>query len=119
MAVTEEHVPSPADAPEFTAEELLAHIAGRGGRIFRMAEILVFCLTQDEQLAFWLLKKGGKSFLPPALVPADLGPRRAYKRTSAGPWEWDIYIHTIPVRGEQTIWEAAQSYPRGRHDGSD
>ena len=114
MSLTE-HIPSPADAPpRFTAEELLDHIAERGGRIFRMTEVGVFCLTQDEDLARDLMRMGGKSFLPTHLDPVDLGPKRAYRRYNDGPWEWDIYIHIIPVSGETTIHEAAKAFRHGQ-----
>jgi hypothetical protein len=115
-----ENVPSPADTPlepEHDAEELLDYISDRGGRIFRLREVSVFCLTQDEELARWLLSKGGKSFSPPHL-PRPPGPNHAYRRYTGGPWEWDIYIHIIPVKGERTIWEAAQRFKQGRRDGS-
>ena len=90
-------VPSPALA-SLTANTLLRRIHQAGGRIFRMREICVFCLTTDEQLAKWLLELGGYAF-------ARGG---SYLRDSVtGKREWDIYIHTIPVSGAKTIWEAA------------
>ena len=114
MAAIEEHVPSPADTPDFTADELLDEIEERGGRIFRMREpASVFCLTQSEDLAGWLMHLGGKSFAPPHLLPSQLGEKRAYRRTKDGPWEWDIYVHVIKVAGEKTIWEAAGAFERG------
>lgn len=110
-----EHVPSPADTPEFDAEGLLDHIAERGGRIFRMPEVSVFCLTQDQELARDLMRWGAKSFLPTHFSPSDLGPKRAYKRGGPdSPWEWDIYIHIIPVSGDTTIHEAAAAYRGGK-----
>jgi hypothetical protein len=113
MTVAEEHIPSPADAPQHTAEELLQEIVDRGGRVFRMPEVAVFCLTTDEELARWLQRLGGKQFLPSHLRPEDLGPRRAYRRAPGGTWEWDIYIHAIPVNGETTIHEAAKNFQVG------
>jgi hypothetical protein len=113
MATTAEHVPAPADTPEHTADELLDEVERRGGRVFRMGEpAAVFCLTLDESLALWLMRLGGKSFVPPGMPP-QTGPNRAYKRTRHGPWEWDIYIHTIPVAGEKSIWEAARAFEHG------
>ena len=115
MSVTEEHVPSPADTPDFDAEGLLTEIEQLGGRIFRYTEApRVFVLTQDEQLAQWLFLLGGKAFLPAHLTPGDLAPKGATTRVKGGPWEWDIEIGIIPVSGDVTLWEAAAAFRHGR-----
>ena len=112
MGVTE-HVPSPADAPSQTAEEFLAEIAERGGRIFRMVEPpRVFVLTTDAALAETIKRKGGRPFLPKHLRQEHLLPRDSYERTKGGVEEWDIEIGACPVQGEETIWEAAGEYRR-------
>lgn len=98
-------VPSPADAPSLTAGQLLARIRRKGGRVYRMRMVGVFCLTDDEQLALWLIKLGGKRYTPQNAD--DSTPNGAYKRTRGGKLEWDIYIHMIPVLGTRSIWEAA------------
>lgn len=96
-------VPSPATAP--TARQLVLTIRRRGGRIYRMPQTLVFCITNEPALAEWLLELGGKAYLPAHTTPGSMV--GGYKRAADGPLEWDIYIHTIPVSGEKTIWEAA------------
>lgn len=114
MSLTEEHVPSPADTPDFDAEGLLLEIEQLGGRIFRMSEpSRVFVVTTEEDLARWLMLLGGKPFLPPHLDPADLAPKSAYQRTK-GVWEWDIEIGMVPVSGEITLWEAAAAFKGGK-----
>jgi len=97
-------VPAP---PRYSARELLREIQKRGGRIFRMPLVSVFCLTNDESLAAWLRDLGGHSFTPAGM---DVGADGGYWRDRPnGLREWDIYIHTIPVRGETTIHEAAKA----------
>lgn len=93
-------------APARDAAELLAEIRERGGRVYRMRALRVFCLTDDPELAAWLIKHGGKGYVPQG---AD---RRfvdgAFQRARAslgGKVEYDIWIHTIPVEGD--LWEAA------------
>lgn len=98
-------VPSPADVPTMTARQLLARIRRAGGRVYRFRMVGVFVLTDDEQLALWLIKLGGKRYVPVNSDPTT--PAGAYRRAPGGRIEWDIYIHAIPVRGEKTIWEAA------------
>ena len=96
-------IPSPG-LPVLTARLLLRRIRQEGGRVFRMPDTLVFCLTNDPKLAQWLIDIGGKAYLPAGSEP---GMAAGYKRASDGKLEWDIYIHTIAVDGELTIWEAA------------
>ena len=88
-----------------TARQLLARIRRQGGRVYRMREVGVFVLTSDEQLALWLIGLGGKRYTPVNLDPTT--PAGSYKRARDGRLEWDVYVHTIPVLGEKTIWEAA------------
>jgi hypothetical protein len=98
------NVPEP---PRYTADTLLREIRKRGGRVHRMREIVVFCITNDEELAAWLLDMGGHTFLPRHHMVTGARVPGAYLRAPEGPLEWDIYIHTIPVRGEKRVWEAA------------
>jgi hypothetical protein len=99
--------------PQFTAGELLAEIERREGRIFRMPELCVFVLTTNEETAAWLLDLGGKSYIPPGLPTGGKHTRGAYIRDPrSGLTEWDIYVHAIPVRGEQTVWQAAREVQR-------
>jgi len=106
-------VPSPADTPTFTADELLQELRLRGARVYRMREVLVFALTNDAKLAEWLEALGGRPYLPrhAERLFMDLPPG-AYRRARGGSAEWDIWIHTIPVRGEETVWEAAGRWAR-------
>ena len=97
-------VPEPA---QYTADELVAVIRERGGRIYRMREIVVFCLTTDPEVARWLLNLGGSSFLPHHATAANAPVPGGYLRSPEGPYEWDIFIHVIPVLGEKRVWEAA------------
>jgi hypothetical protein len=106
MTAAVSHVPSPADTP-LTAEEFLAKLRERGGRVYRMRQLAVFCLTDSPETAQWLLDLGGVPYLPRNATPGEVTPRGAYRRARRGKVEWDIYIHTIPVQGEETIWEAA------------
>ena len=93
--------------PQFTADELVAEIRARGGRVYRMREIVVFCLTNDPEVAEWIFRLGGVSFVAPHAGVEYVEPPGAYKRASGGPLEWDIFIHVIPVIGEKRVWEAA------------
>jgi hypothetical protein len=82
-----------------TAQELVAMIRERGGRLFRMESVeMVFALTTDRGLADDLVRMGGRYN----------GGGAGYTR-SRDPVvvEWDVWIHQIPVSGEATIWEAA------------
>jgi hypothetical protein len=96
---------------EYTADELIAEIAERGGRIYRMRAVLAFCITSDPELAEWLVKLGACGYLPVGAERTLDVPVGAYRRARGGAIEWDLYIHTIPVRGEKTIWEAARLAP--------
>jgi hypothetical protein len=114
MSAAQDSVPSPADAPLLTADELLEEIAGRGGRIFRMREYCVFVLTTSEELALWLVTLGGKPFIPAGhQIPNATKPVNAYRRAQ-DVWEWDIYIHTIPIAGDETVHQAARRYRHGK-----
>lgn len=99
-------VPSPATSARLTARQLLSKIRREGGRVYRMPDALVFCITNERKLAEWLVAMGGLPYLPAGAVPGSgVG---GYKRAHDGPMEWDIYIHRLPVLGTQTIWEAAE-----------
>lgn len=98
-------IPSPADAPMMTARQLLARIRKGGGRVYRFRMVSVCCLTDDEQLALWLIKLGGKRYVPQVSDPST--PAGSYRRAAGGKVEWDIYIHAIPVLGDKSVWEAA------------
>jgi hypothetical protein len=108
MTAAAQHVPSPADAPQFFADELVKEIRARGGHVLRMRESGVFALIRDVELARWLVKLGAKAYRPPwaELAHTD-GPMGAYKRAHDGPIEWDLWIHIIPVLGEESVWQAA------------
>lgn len=107
-----ERVPSPADAPSLTALELLAKIRKHGGKIYRASELVVFVITRNATLANYLLQLGGHPYLPRgADTSVSIEPRGGYRRAPDGPLEWDIYIHTIPVLGESTVWDAADLTP--------
>ena len=100
-----EHVPSPADAPILSARELLQAAQRRGGRIFRMREHHVICITRNQETASWLESLGGLPYRPFGIAAsAEFG---GYRRAKDGPVEWDIYIQMIPVAGDETIWQAA------------
>ena len=106
-------VPSPADTPQYTADELLRELRERGGRIFRMREVFVFTLTNDQDVARWLLELGARGYRPyGAEVALQHLPTGAFLRAKGAQAEWDLYIHTIPVRGEETIWEAAARWAK-------
>ena len=59
----------------------------------------VFVLTDNKELAEWLLRIGGKRYHAPGLGDQD-----GYLRAKGGTREWDVYIHTIPVKDEVDIW---------------
>jgi len=102
-------VPSPASTaePTYTARALLREIQKRGGRVYRMPLVSVFALTRDPDVAQWLVDMGGRRFVP---VGMDVDVDGGYwvDQSTKQIREWDIYIHTIPVRGDQTIHEAAK-----------
>jgi hypothetical protein len=105
MAVPARRVPSPADAPQVSARQLLREVRRRGGHVFRMREIGVFVITEDKELAEYLIRLGGKPYLPRHMTPSfELG---SYRDAPGGTLKWDIYIHSIPVRGAESVWEAA------------
>jgi hypothetical protein len=107
MTTTVSAVPSPVDNPEFTASEFLDQVRERDGRVFRMQVHAVFCLTQNPETAQWLLDLGGSHYKPVGAIPGYAGPLGGYLRAKGGMPEWDIWIHIIPVAGEESIWEAA------------
>ena len=106
MSVSE-HIPSPADAALPTAAEFLDEIRAQGGKVYRMREHHVFVITRNAQLAERLLKLRGLTYRPVGANPSWDFPLGAYRRSREGPPEWDIYIHAIPVSGDETIWQAA------------
>lgn len=108
MSVSE-HVPSPADAALPTAAEFLDRIKAMDGKVFRMREHHVFVITQNPELAEWLLGLKGLPYRPVGAKPSWDFPLGAYRRSREGPPEWDIYVHMLPVSGEETIWEAAKT----------
>ena len=63
----------------------------------------VFVLTQSPELMRWLLDQEARVFRPEHYD----GPLGSYRRLPGGEPEWDIWLHSIPVRGEETVWEAA------------
>ena len=96
---------APEIQPTMTAGQLLARVRRKGGRVYRMREFAVFVLTDDEELARWMISRGGKRFTPQNADPST--PAGSYRRAPGGKLEWDIYIHAIPVLGQRTVWEAA------------
>ncbi|HSV08557.1 MAG TPA: hypothetical protein VLI07_18720 [Candidatus Binatus sp.] len=95
-----------------TAAQLLRRIRHLNGRIYRLQDgHAVFVLTNDPDLAEWLLALGGTTFTSSAAIPAPDRPPGGYRRAKDTPAEWDIYIHLIPVRGPNTIYEAAGEEP--------
>ena len=90
-----------------SADQLLARIRRMGGRVLRMREWAVFVIMENEELADWLISLGGVPYLPKNMTPTDGTVRGAYRDSRGGRPKWDIYIHTIPVKGETTVWEAA------------
>lgn len=100
-------VPSPADQPIVSARQLLARIRKEGGHVYRMREHAVFVITHNAELAQWLFSLGGSPYLPRNMTPTHELPQGAYRDSKDGKPKWDIYIHAIPLRGEQTVWEKA------------
>lgn len=100
-------VPSPTDQPKITAKQLCAHVKKNDGRLYRMREFCVFVVTTNEKLAQWLLLQGASPYVPAGSHVRRGEMRGAYRDSKKGPWKWDLYIHHIPVKGEQTVWEAA------------
>lgn len=80
------------------ARELIEQIRKRGGRVLRMKEPpSVFVLTDSEPLVDWLFGRGATP-----VVTAE-----PYKRARGGSVEWDVWIHPVPVLGDETLWEAS------------
>jgi hypothetical protein len=94
-----------------SARTLLRQIKRRGGRIYRMRQTLVFVLTNDGDLVTWLLSLGGNTYVPrgseQTLMAAPLG---AFRMAKGGDPTWDIYVHTIPTLGDESVWEAAATF---------
>lgn len=86
-----------------TAAELISKIENAGGRVLRMkAPPNVFVLTDNFKLAQRLVDRGASQH------------HGNYKRARDGRDEWDLWIHPIPVLGEETVWEVAgKERPRG------
>jgi hypothetical protein len=83
-----------------TAEALVERIKARGGRVHCMPSRMVFCLTDDPVLRDGLIELGGRYH-----STVDIKGEQGYQRGDHP--EWDIWIHTIPVEGAVTIYEAA------------
>lgn len=91
-----------AEEPAYTATEILEKVvASKRGRVGRGRELTVYCLIQDKMLLRWLLLLGAKFFA---------GSRDGYRRSTEGPIEWDLYLHIIPTKGDETWWEAAEPF---------
>src|SRR4029077_5675764 len=88
-----------APAPPRPAAEVLAEIRERGGRVYRMRSSRAFCLTDDPQVAEWLLSIGATPFTPQNADEAI--PPGAYKRARGGKVEFDLWVDTIPVTEER------------------
>jgi hypothetical protein len=90
-----------------TADELLAEIRDRGGRVYRMQSERVFCLTDNAELAEWLLAQGGRPYSPRNIgrALAEHPPGAYYRAGRGGTIEYDCWIDPIPVSGE-SLWEA-------------
>jgi hypothetical protein len=67
-----------------------------------MQSRMVFVLTTDPVLRDGLVELGGRYH-----TASGEGGERGYTRVEGGDLEWDIWIHTIPVEGPTTIYEAA------------
>lgn len=91
-----------------TARGLLARIEQKGGHILRFRELCVTVITANEELAQWLLDIGGVPFLPQNMTPTDDAVRGAFRDAPGGRPKWDIYIHLIPVKGTESVWQAAK-----------
>jgi hypothetical protein len=96
--------------PARDGAELLAEIRERGGRVYRMREERVFCLTDDAELAEWLLKLGARGFAPrnygaglDGLTPGAFFRARPQ---FGGKVEYDLWLTPIVTEG-LTLWEAA------------
>lgn len=83
-----------SSVPPPTAAELLASIRERGGRVYRMREARVFCLTDSAELAEWLQDQGGSGYTPSV----------SYQRAKGGTIEYDVWIHRIPT-SDRTLWQ--------------
>ena len=77
-------------------------IREKDGRAYRMLRDRAFVLTKNEQLAGWLLDRGGRAYSHS--VPS-LSDGAYYRTRDRDVTEWDIWIHTIPVEGP-SVWEA-------------
>jgi len=101
-------VPSPATVELLDADDTLAYIRERGGRVLRMREApVVICLTSDEELVGWLRERGASLHTPRVLSNGGLPPGSYLRARDAETPEWDLWITTVSVSGEKTLWEAA------------
>jgi len=107
MSVAEQQVPAPPDIPRYSARQLLRAIKRQGGRVYRMRSTCVFVLTDNPELAQKLVTLGARSYMPRGAKPEWGSPLGSFTRAPGAKPEWDLYIHTIPVRGEESMWEAA------------
>ena len=89
--------------PPLAAAELLAKIRERGGRVYRMRAERAFCLTDDSEVAEWLLTLGARPFTPSGASPNHAP--GAYPRERGGKIEYDLWVDTIPVAEETSLWE--------------
>lgn len=101
MHVVADTPPAATGTPEWTSEALIAEIRGQGGRVYRLREQLVFCLTNNPELAEWLVEIGGQPYAPNGHTGG------AYPRARDGSVEFDIYLQNIPVNGP-SLWECLQ-----------
>lgn len=101
------------EQPLLSAARFLREVHRQGGRVYRMPEIYVFCITSNPDLAAWLIKLGATPYQPRGTVRSiHMLPLGAYERARGGTVEWDLYIHDLPVSGEETIHEAAGRFAR-------
>lgn len=89
-----------------TAHELVKAIRTEGGHVYRTREPgPVFVITSDAQLATRLQRVGGRTH---GASTTETTPPGGYLRARDGVVEWDLVLGTIPVSGDETIWEAAR-----------
>lgn len=86
------------------AAELIEHTREHSGRIHRFAG-RVFVLTNNAELAEWLMKHGAE--VSPGVGKSSSG---YYLRASDGEREWDLSLSTVPLLDDEpaeALWEAA------------
>lgn len=94
------------DKARLRAAELIEHTREHSGRVHRFAG-QVFVLTNNAELAEWLLKNGAK-----ASPGTGTGKTSAdyYLRATDGEREWDLSLSTVPLLDDEpaeALWEAA------------